>query len=92
MLREDFVAGIASLQQFNFSYDILIYPQQLPSAIELVAKFPKQRFVLDHIGKPLIRSGVISPWDGADQDNCDKLECALQIVWSGDGSGLEELA
>jgi L-fuconolactonase len=62
MLREDFVAGIASLQQFNFSYDILIYPQQLPAAIELVAKFPKQRFVLDHIAKPLVQSGVISPW------------------------------
>jgi L-fuconolactonase len=62
MLREDFVAGIASLQQFNFSYDILIYSRQLPAAIELVAKFPKQRFVLDHIAKPLVRSGVISPW------------------------------
>ena len=29
MLRKDFLAGIGSLQRFKFTYDILIYPQQL---------------------------------------------------------------
>jgi len=62
MLREDFVAGVAALQRFNFTYDILIYPKQLRAAVELVAKFPKQRFVLDHMAKPLIRTRTISPW------------------------------
>jgi L-fuconolactonase len=62
MLRRDFLAGIASLQRFEFTYDILIYPQQLPAAIELAAKFPKQRFVIDHLAKPRIRSNEISPW------------------------------
>jgi L-fuconolactonase len=62
MLREDFVAGIRSLQEFNFTYDILIYPQQLPAATALVEKFPQQRFVIDHIAKPPIRSRMTSPW------------------------------
>jgi L-fuconolactonase len=62
MLRADFVAGVAALQRFHFTYDILIYPKQLPAAIELVAKFPEQRFVIDHMAKPLIRSRTISPW------------------------------
>jgi L-fuconolactonase len=28
----------------------------------LVQKFPEQRFVVDHIAKPNIANGVISPW------------------------------
>ena len=62
LLREDFLEGIRQLQQFSFTYDILIYPHQLSAAIELVARFPQQRFVLDHLAKPVIRSGVLSPW------------------------------
>jgi L-fuconolactonase len=63
MLREDFVAGVSSLLRLNFTYDILIYPKQLPAAIELAGKFPEQRFVIDHMAKPLIRSQMISPWE-----------------------------
>jgi L-fuconolactonase len=62
LLREDFLAGIGQLQPFGFTYDILIYPHQLPAAIDLVSRFPEQPFVLDHLAKPLIRSGVLSPW------------------------------
>jgi L-fucono-1,5-lactonase len=62
MLREDFAAGIASLHTFGFTYDILIYPKQLPAAIDLVAKFPGQPFVVDHLAKPRIRSREIDSW------------------------------
>jgi L-fuconolactonase len=40
----------------------LIYPRHLDAACELVSRFPQQRFVLDHIAKPPIRAGVLSPW------------------------------
>src|SRR5262249_4160264 len=46
----------------DFAYDILIYPKQLPAAIELVMQFPRQRFVLDHMAKPEIRSALLEPW------------------------------
>lgn len=62
MLREDFVEGIACLSEFDFTYDILIYTRQLTAAAELVSKFPQQRFVIDHMAKPLIRSRKIEPW------------------------------
>ena len=62
MLREAFLRGIAKLRQFALTYDILIYPKQLPAAIELAARFPEQPFVLDHIAKPHIRDGTLSPW------------------------------
>jgi L-fuconolactonase len=62
LVREDFIRGIRNLQEFNFSYDILIYPRQLPAAIELVERIPEQRFVLDHIAKPPIRSREVASW------------------------------
>jgi L-fuconolactonase len=63
MLQSDFLRGIGMLADFNLTYDILIYPRQLPAAIELVRHFPEQRFVLDHIAKPLIKERVLAPWD-----------------------------
>ena len=62
MLRPDFMRGLGKLIQFNLSYDILIYPKQLPAAIALARKFPEQPFVLDHMAKPFIKDGVLSPW------------------------------
>ncbi len=62
MLRPDFQRGIAKLKPFDLTYDILVFPKQLPAAIQLVEKFPEQPFVLDHIAKPLIKQGIITPW------------------------------
>jgi L-fuconolactonase len=62
MLRPNFLRGLGKLIQFNLTYDLLIYPKQLPAAIELARKFPEQPFVLDHIAKPFIKDGVLSPW------------------------------
>jgi L-fuconolactonase len=64
MLREDFLRGIGRLREFGLTYDILIYPRQLPAAIELARRFPEQPFVLDHIAKPFIKAGTLEPWAG----------------------------
>lgn len=62
LARSEFVRGIARLREFGLTYDLLIYPHQLPAAIELVEQFPDQPFVLDHLAKPLIRAGTLEPW------------------------------
>lgn len=62
VLRSDFVHGLRELQRFGFTYDLLIYPHQLPAAIELVRELPAQVFVLDHIAKPDIKNGKIADW------------------------------
>lgn len=62
MLRADFRRGIAQLEEFGLAYDVLIYPKQLPAAVRLVEQFPRQRFILDHIAKPLIAQGTLEPW------------------------------
>jgi L-fuconolactonase len=41
----------------------LIYPKHLAVATEFVRRFPEQRFVLDHLAKPEIKSGTISAWN-----------------------------
>lgn len=62
MLQPDFKNGIAALQSFNFTYDILIYPDQLPYAKQLAALFPEQKFVVDHLAKPYIKFKKIEQW------------------------------
>ena len=62
LLRPKFVRGIAELRFFDLAYDLLIYPRQLPAAIQLARKFPRQRFVLDHIAKPCIKREEMWPW------------------------------
>ncbi len=39
MLRPEFIRGISKLKAFDLRYDILIFPRQLPAAIELVSSF-----------------------------------------------------
>lgn len=62
VLREDFQRGIALLEQYNLAYDLLVSKEQLRYAVELVQKFPRQRFVIDHLAKPDIKGGIQTPW------------------------------
>ncbi len=62
LLREDVMRGIHAISDAGFTYDLLLYPRQLPAAIELVARFPNQKFVLDHCAKPIIKTRQFEPW------------------------------
>ena len=62
LLRADFARGIARLANSATRTTYLIYPKHLPAAIELATKFPEQRFVIDHIAKPEIKSGNRESW------------------------------
>lgn len=62
LLQPDFLSGISVLEEFDLAYDILIYTRHLPVAAEFVERFPRQRFVLDHLAKPPIKSREIEVW------------------------------
>lgn len=62
MLRPAFLHGISLLKKYGFTYDILIFPKHLPNTLKLVKAFPEQRFVIDHIAKPFIKTGEIEAW------------------------------
>ena len=76
MARDDFKNGISLLSKFNLTYDLLIFPKHLNLAKELVSLFPNQKFILDHIAKPLIKDQVFSSW----QEDITKL-AALPNVY-----------
>jgi len=60
MLNPNFKRGIGALASYGYTYDILIYPDQLGYSRELVAAFPDQPFVIDHIAKPHIKDRYIT--------------------------------
>ncbi len=62
LLRPAFCRGVGLLGEFDLAYDLLVHTRHLPAATELVMRFPTQRFVLDHLGKPGIRRGELQPW------------------------------
>jgi len=62
MLESEFRRGIKSLSRYGYTYDILIYPHQIPDAIQLVKNHPDQAFVLDHLAKPDIKNAGIKEW------------------------------
>ena len=57
-----FRRGIACLEPHGLTYDILVYARQLPAAVDFARAFPRQRFVLDHLGKPDIRANAYREW------------------------------
>ncbi|MFD0798747.1 amidohydrolase family protein [Maribacter chungangensis] len=63
VLGKTFCNGIAKLEQFSLTYDILIFPQQLKNTISFIEKFPDQKFVLNHLAKPDIKSQKIKEWE-----------------------------
>ena len=62
ILGEDFNRGVAELRRFGLRYDILIFERHLPQAAAFVDRHPNQVFVLDHLAKPRVRDGAMSPW------------------------------
>jgi L-fuconolactonase len=60
MLKPAFKRGIGSLRKFGYTFDILIFPDQLGYTRDFVASFPDQPFIIDHIAKPYIRDRFIT--------------------------------
>ena len=62
MLRPDFLEGVAQLKKYNFTYDILIFTNQLAYTLDFIKLLPEQKFVIDHIAKPLIKEQIVGDW------------------------------
>jgi L-fuconolactonase len=79
MLAPAFKRGVALLEKYGFTYDILVYPDQLEYIRQLVEEFPQQKFVIDHLAKPYIKDKKIEPWKeqisavAANENVCCKL-------------------
>jgi len=61
-IRPQFIEGLKLLAAHDLSFDICIFHHHLPNTIKMVRQCPEVRFVLDHIGKPGIKAGLVDPW------------------------------
>ena len=61
-IAPNFIAGVRRLAAHGLTFDICVRSRQLAEAVEVARRCPDVRFVLDHIGKPDIRNGMIEPW------------------------------
>ena len=61
-LRPDFIRGVQLLEKFDLTFDICISHSQLKNTLKLVRLCPNVHFILDHIGKPDIKSRLFDDW------------------------------
>jgi len=62
LCRPDVRRGLRAVGEAGLAYDLLTLPHQLPAAVETVGALPEVRFVLDHLSKPPIARGELTPW------------------------------
>jgi L-fuconolactonase len=60
--RADVVRGLREVAAAELAYDLVIRPEQLPSAAYAATAVPELTFVLDHAGKPPIATRAVQPW------------------------------
>jgi len=62
VLDDKFIAGLNLLPRNNLHFEVCIYHHQLGAIVDLVRRLPNVTFMLDHIAKPPIKTGMIEPW------------------------------
>ncbi len=62
MLQPNFINGLKQLSKNHYTYDLLIYANQIQEAIELIKVVEDLPIVLDHIAKPSIKTKSIEDW------------------------------
>ncbi|HCN07174.1 MAG TPA: amidohydrolase [Lentisphaeria bacterium] len=61
-LSTSFIEGVRQLPDFGIPFDICIYHRHLANVVKMVQQCPDVQFILDHIGKPGIKDGLLEPW------------------------------
>ena len=62
ILRDEFQRGLEALTKYNYTYDLLIRPRHYGSTLACVQHNANQKFMLDHIAKPPIKTQEFDDW------------------------------
>ena len=62
LANNEFIEGVRQIGRKGLTYDLLVYHDQLPVALDFVGKLREQKVVLDHLGKPDIKGCQLQPW------------------------------
>lgn len=57
-----FLSNMSLLNRLNLSFDLGVKAHQLPAAVHLVQAAPDNRYILDHFGKPAIKTREFAQW------------------------------
>lgn len=93
LLREDFCNGIAQLEEYNFTYDVLILPKHLHYTLDFVKRFPNQKIVIDHMAKPDFKLNNFLEWEKGIKAiaKCNNVYCKVSgLVTEGDWKNWSE--
>ena len=65
--RREILAGLAAVAERGLAYDLVVRADQLSGCVALARALPQLPFVLDHLGKPDVASGLsaLKPWRAA---------------------------
>ena len=55
-----FLEGLCMLPAYGWTFDISVKPHALPSTIRMIEQCPDTQFILNHLGKPGIKSGALA--------------------------------
>jgi L-fuconolactonase len=62
ILTPPFLNALNLLPRYGLTFDICVYEHQLPAVVRMVSACPDVSFVLNHAGKPDIKSNRFRPW------------------------------
>lgn len=62
LLTPNFKQSIAFLAEHHLTLDLVCQPKYLRTFIELASYFPNQKFILNDLGNPYIKEGILIPW------------------------------
>lgn len=81
----DWCRRLGLLAEYDFSFDIQIYPQQMKLATALVDQHPSVQFIIDHSGMPVLRDMVsLDLW----RDGMSRLAERANVVLKLSGWGM----
>lgn len=61
-VSDDVIRGLSVLGQHDLTYDLIFRPRQIVQVPVLARKLPELKMVIDHIGKPPVKKGVMEGW------------------------------
>jgi predicted TIM-barrel fold metal-dependent hydrolase len=72
--------GFALLRKHHFSFDLQIYPSQMPAAARLAGRYPDTAMILNHTGMPVDRDAAgLEAWRNGMQALAQRPNIAVKI-------------
>ena len=65
LVQPEVMRGLQRLSKYDLTYDLLVHTRHLKFIEQVVEACPDLRLVIDHMAKPPVSSGEVTPWFNA---------------------------